>query len=112
MTNSIIRNMTVSVTLVNVGVEVVISSPNIAMVALIKLFTVCHAELTSIPFVFKVKIPKMSPDTNTSINPKLLYPCVSVKSIVWIINARIGMLNHDPKVCIISPRNIYSSAMH
>ena len=49
--------------------------------ALIKLFTVCHAELTSIPFVFKVMNPKKIPDTNTSISPMLLYPCVTVKII-------------------------------
>ena len=61
-------------TSLNVGDEVADISPNIMNKLMEKLFAVCMAELTSIPFVFHVKNPKIMPETNISMSPKLLYP--------------------------------------
>ena len=61
-------------TSLNRGVEVVDLSPNMTNKLIAKLFAVCMAELTSIPFVFQVKNPKTMPETNISTSPKELYP--------------------------------------
>lgn len=47
-------------------------SPNIEVIARVKLFAVCIAELTSIPLDFHAKIPIRSPEITIEMFPKLL----------------------------------------
>ena len=77
-----------------------------------RLFTECIADDTSKPFDFHAKNPYTRPLNNITICPLELYPWTSVKAIAWIIKARVGMLNHDPNVCIKNPLKTNSSAMH
>ena len=74
MAHNIISKMMDMTTSLNRGVEVVDLSPNMTNKLIAKLFAVCMAELTSIPFVFQVKNPKTMPETNISTSPKELYP--------------------------------------
>lgn len=99
-------------TSLNCGGEVADLSPNMMNNEMEKLFAVCMAELTSIPFVFHVKNPKIRPETNTSTSPKLLYPWDTENIMAWSTIAKTGILNHDPKVCMIRPRYTNSSAVH
>ena len=58
----------------NFTVEDVAAIPNIENKETEKLFAVCIAELTSIPFVFHAINPKIQPEIKISIRPILLYP--------------------------------------
>lgn len=57
---------------VNPTVDEVTVSPNITVIAKIKLFAVCIAELTSIPLDFHAKIHIRSPEITIEMFPKLL----------------------------------------
>ena len=74
MINSIISKAITPRTLDNCGLEVDVWSPSMTSKPTEKLFAVCMAELTSIPFVFQAKNPQIRPETSISMNPALLYP--------------------------------------
>ena len=64
------------------------------------------------PLPIHAETANTRPETSIPIFPIMSYGCIAAKMTVWSITAITGSLNHDPKVCMRSPRNAYSSAIH
>ena len=76
------------------------------------LLTMWIADDASMPREIQAIRPIIQPVARIVSLPVRLYGCMAMKMRACSTTAITGMRNQPPKVCMSSPRNMYSSAMH